>query len=231
MVLRFDTVDCNICGTPYFYEALLAKHKANVHVDNDEIGSRYIMGHLSSLVNVSGLNKLLRSKVCVNSDGQLRAVHLILDFTPLSDSFLDIGNSIRAGDKRINRIDVSILGFLAKRDLLPVEWPTRQAVSQHAVQREESASSLQSLEEEIDGFRFSGEEEVQGKLKDTPDLALVPHEAAEEAVEERVAPTERVAPDTPSTEVGAEQAKDAAPSEVEAGSSAAEPIEAGSLPS
>ena len=35
-----------------------------------------------SLVNVQGLNKLLRSKVFISEDKQLRAVHLILNFEP-----------------------------------------------------------------------------------------------------------------------------------------------------
>ena len=46
-----------------------------------------------SLINVPALNYLLRSEIFVNDDGQLRAVHLILDFKPISRSFLDVGNS------------------------------------------------------------------------------------------------------------------------------------------
>ena len=40
-----------------------------------------------NLVNVADLNKVLRSEVFVSEDKQLRAVHLILDFEPLSDNF------------------------------------------------------------------------------------------------------------------------------------------------
>ena len=72
-----------------------------------------------SLINVPALNYLLRSQIFVNDDGQLRAVHLILDFKPISRSFLDVGNSIRADDYRLARIDVSWPGFLAPYDLLP----------------------------------------------------------------------------------------------------------------
>ena len=57
-----------------------------------------------SLINIPTLNYLLRSEIFVNNDGQLRAVHLILDFEPISRSFLDVGNSIRAGDHRLARI-------------------------------------------------------------------------------------------------------------------------------
>ena len=40
-----------------------------------------------SFVNVAALNKVLRSKIFVSEDGQLRVVHLVLDFEPLSNAF------------------------------------------------------------------------------------------------------------------------------------------------
>ena len=74
-----------------------------------------------SLINVPALNYLLRSQIFVNDDGQLRATHLILDYETLSRAFLDVGNSIRANDHRLARIDVSWLGFLALHDLPPID--------------------------------------------------------------------------------------------------------------
>ena len=76
-----------------------------------------------SLINVPTLNYLLRSQIFVNDDGQLRAAHLILDYEPILRTFLDVGNSIRANDYRLARIDVSRPGFLALHDLLPVDHP------------------------------------------------------------------------------------------------------------
>ena len=35
----------------------------------------------------------------MNDDGQLRAAHLILDYEPISRTFLDVGNSIRANEE------------------------------------------------------------------------------------------------------------------------------------
>ena len=64
----------------------------------------------------------------MNDDGQLRAVHLILDFEQISRSFLDIGNSIRADDYRLARIDVSRPGFLAPYDRPPVNHPIPQEI-------------------------------------------------------------------------------------------------------
>ena len=66
-----------------------------------------------SHVNVSGLNKLLRSEVFISEDGQLRVAHLILEYEPLSRLFQDAGQAIKAGDSRLNRIDVSKPRFLA----------------------------------------------------------------------------------------------------------------------
>ena len=51
-----------------------------------------------SLVNIPGLNKLLRSEIFVSEDRQLRADPLILDYEPLSRIFQDTGRAIKAGD-------------------------------------------------------------------------------------------------------------------------------------
>ena len=79
-----------------------------------------------SLINVPTLNYLLWSQIFVNNDGQLRAIHLILDFEPISRSFLDVDNSIRAGNHRLARIDVSRPNFLASYDLPLVDHPIPQ---------------------------------------------------------------------------------------------------------
>ena len=76
-----------------------------------------------SLINVLALNYLLRSQIFVNDDGQLYAAHLILDYEPLSKTFLDIGNSIRVNDYHLARIEVSRPGFLAPYNLPPVDHP------------------------------------------------------------------------------------------------------------
>ena len=111
--------------------------------------------------NVVGLNYLLRSEIFVSDDRQLQAVHLILDFEPISRVFQEIG-AIRAGDPRIHRIDVSKPTFLAHEDLPPVRLPVQQIPPQLVIPlqqvtheapvaaEEEIASSRLSLEEEID---------------------------------------------------------------------------------
>ena len=96
----------------------------------------------------------------MNDDGQLRVAHLILDYEPLSRSFLDVDNTIKANDYRLACIDVSRPNFLAPYDLPPVDHsvpqgvplaaqPIQQVPLGQAVAEEGIASSF-SLEEEID---------------------------------------------------------------------------------
>ena len=123
-----------------------------------------------SLINVPALNYLLRSQIFVNDDGQLRAVHLILEFEPISRSFLDVDNSIRVDDYRLARIDVSWPGFFAPYDLLPVDHPIPQGIPFAAEPLQqlplgeaiigEGTASSSSLEQEIDRFKFEEEETI-----------------------------------------------------------------------
>ena len=73
-----------------------------------------------------GLNYLLQLEIFVNEDHQLRAVHLILDFEPISRVFQEIGHAIKVRDPRKHHIDVSKLDFLAREDLPPVRLPVQQ---------------------------------------------------------------------------------------------------------
>ena len=106
----------------------------------------------------------------MSKDQQLRAVHLILGFDPISKIFQEVCHTIRVGDPRINHIDVSKPDFLAQDDLPPVILPVHQIphplviplqqvpLETAAAAKEEIASSRLSLEEEIDQFCFEGEE-------------------------------------------------------------------------
>ena len=106
----------------------------------------------------------------MNDDGQLRAVHLILGFEPISRSFLDVDNSIRADDHRLARIDVSQPNFLAPYDLPPVDHPIPQGIpfvaqplQQVALGKAiigEGTASSSSLEHEIDRFKFEEEKTI-----------------------------------------------------------------------
>ena len=113
------------------------------------------------------LNYLLRSQIFVSDDGQLRVVHLILDYKPLSNIFQEIGNAIRANDYRLACIDMSRPHFLAPYDLplvdhpvpqgIPLAAPPIQQVPLGVVAAEERVASSSSLEKEIDKFQFKEE--------------------------------------------------------------------------
>ena len=130
------------------------------------IADRRLVNPRLSHTNLVALNYLLRLEIFVSEDRQLRAVHLILDFEPISRVFQEIGHAIRAGDPRIQRIDVSKPDFLAQEDLPPIRLPIQQIphpliiplqqvpLEAPVVAEEEIASSRLSLEEEIDQFRF-----------------------------------------------------------------------------
>ena len=86
---------------------------------------RHVAPRLSH-INIAALNYVLRSEIFVSEDRQLRAIHLILDFEPISKVFQEIGHAIKARDPQINRIDVSRPDFLAQDDLPPVRLPIHQ---------------------------------------------------------------------------------------------------------
>ena len=115
----------------------------------------------------------------MNDDGQLHAAHLILDYKPISRTFLDVGNSIRANDYRLAHIDVFRPGFLAPHNLPPVDHPIpqgipfatqpfRQVPLAQAV-AEEGAAFSSSLKEEIDRFRFEEEAIVISEAEEEAD--------------------------------------------------------------
>ena len=121
---------------------------------------RHIASRLN-LVKLRGLNKVLRSKIFVSKDRQLRAIHLILDFKPLSYTFQEVGHAIRVGDPWLAWIDISMPEFLAREDLPSIELPLHRALPEVTTSREEIASSRLSLEVEIDQFHLKEEGEVQ----------------------------------------------------------------------
>ena len=109
----------------------------------------------------------MKSQIFVIDDGQLRAAHLILDYEPLSKTFQEVNNAIKANDYRLARIDVSQPHFLVPYDLPLVNHPIPQGVplATQPIQQvplgitvaKERTASSSSLEEEIDKFQFKEE--------------------------------------------------------------------------
>ena len=100
--------------------------------------------------NVVALNYLLQLEIFVSDDRQLRAIHLILDFEPISKVFREIGHAFRAGDPQINCIDVSRPDFLARDDLPPIKLPIHQILPLLVIPLQQvSLEATVAVEEEI----------------------------------------------------------------------------------
>ena len=63
-------------------------------------------------MNFLELNRILRSEIFLHKDGQLRAVHVILGFKPISKCFQSPKYVIKAKGPRLASIDKEIYGFL-----------------------------------------------------------------------------------------------------------------------
>ena len=64
------------------------------------------------LMNFTNLNRILRLEIFLHKDGQLRVVHVILGFEPLSKCFQSPKNVSKAKDLRLALSDIVVLGFL-----------------------------------------------------------------------------------------------------------------------
>ena len=123
------------------------------------VDKRHVAATLN-LINVANLKKVLRFEVFVSEDRQLRAVHVILNFEPISDKFQDVGHAIRVYNPRLALKDVLVPGFLARDYIVLVELPSYCASRETSALQEETASSL--LEAEIDQFHLEEEREERG---------------------------------------------------------------------
>ena len=65
-----------------------------------------------NLFNQPSLDKILKAKVFVLSDGQLRVAHLILDYNPLLSSFQASKCVIKVKDPCLHLVNIVVPGFL-----------------------------------------------------------------------------------------------------------------------
>lgn len=65
-----------------------------------------------NLVDVPDLTKILKSKIFIHSNRQLRVVHIFLGYNPFSSSFQAPNYVIKARDPLLHQINVVVLGFL-----------------------------------------------------------------------------------------------------------------------
>ena len=94
---------------------------------------------LLSLVNRVSLDRILRSEVYVNeADGQLRAMYLILGYTPISCAFQAPKCVIKARDPRLHRISVAYEGFVIPEGIpIPEGTPFTQPLPVASLSRQE----------------------------------------------------------------------------------------------
>ena len=98
------------------------------------------------------MDRVLQAEIYVNeSDGQLRAAHLILGYNPISRAFQAPSCVIRAKDPRLRRISVAYEGFIVPQGIpLPIYSPLTKPlpVASLAVAATSSPSVFQVEEEE-----------------------------------------------------------------------------------
>ena len=89
------------------------------------------------------------------ADGQLRAAHLILGYTPLSFAFQAPKCVIRARDPRLHRISIAYEGFIVPEGIPLPQYTSRTEPLFVASVSAGTSSSLPTLKE-----KEKGEEEV-----------------------------------------------------------------------
>ena len=99
----------------------------------------------------------MKAKVFVHTDGQLKALYLILGYTPISKSYQASKCVIKAKDPRQHRISVVTPGFLATSpvsegtlttDPIPKGLPKVALPFQRATKEEATSSQPATKEEE-----------------------------------------------------------------------------------
>ena len=89
-----------------------------VFIGFNDIADPYATTPSLRLVNKASLDRILQSEVYVNeSDGQLRAAHLILKYTPITRAFQAPRCVIRAKDPWLHRISVAYEGFIVPQGI------------------------------------------------------------------------------------------------------------------
>ena len=139
---------------------MMGFHELTMDLFSAVIADRRHVASWLSHTNVAALNYVLQSEIFMSEDRQLRAIHLILDFEPISRVFQEIGHTIRAGDPRINRINVSRPDFLARDDLPPVKLPIHQIPPLVIPLQQVPFEVTVAAEKEITFSRLSIEKEI-----------------------------------------------------------------------
>ena len=120
-----------------------------------------------SLVNEPNLNKVLKAEVFVHTNGQLRAAHFILGYTPLSSSFQAPKCVIKARDRHLHLINVAVPGFL-NPGLVPESVLEVEPFHQYTV-KDEITPFQPAIKEEEEEEEEEEEKEEEEKVVEVSD--------------------------------------------------------------
>ena len=132
------------------------------------------------------MDRVLRAEIYVNpSDGQLRAAHLILSYSPISRAFQAPSCVIKAKDPRLRRISVAYKGFIVPEGVPLPKYSQRTEALPVAsfVEAAPSSSPVFQVEEEEEAER---EEEGSADLASTTDDYEVFNQIGRASCRERV---------------------------------------------
>ena len=98
----------------------------------DDFADKHVAIPNFGLVNQLSLDEILKTEMFAHSDGQLRAVHLILGYTPISKIFQASKCVIKTKDPHLHRISQRPLSALNKPKIRVFSFP-KALLSQKAL--------------------------------------------------------------------------------------------------
>lgn len=149
------------------FHIISASDKISFHFN--DFADRHSTKPWLNLVNRESLDRILRSEVFVNeADGQLRAAHVILGYTPISFAFQAPKCVIKANDPRLPRISVAYKGFIVPEGIsipegtpftqpLFVGIPSAGSSSFQPILKEEEEEKEKEEEENTEGIVASSD--------------------------------------------------------------------------
>ena len=113
-----------------------------------------------NLVNQLSLDKILKVKMFVHNDGQLRVADLILSYNLLSSSFQASKCVIKVKNPCLHQISVAAPSFLTIDPIprgvlkvtLPPQYTTKEATSSHPAIKEEEEEEIVDVSNSEDDF-------------------------------------------------------------------------------
>ena len=116
------------------------------------------------------MDRILQAEIYVNeSDGQLRAAHLILGYNPISRAFQAPLCVIRARDPRLHRINVAYEGFVVPQGIpLPKYSPLTEPLPVATL----ATGATSSPPPPLPVFQVEEEQEVEREEEGFVDLTL-----------------------------------------------------------